>query len=847
MLNVTVKGLWAQKRRLISTTLAVVLGVAFLTGTLVLGDTMRATFDDLFSNVNRGTDTVVRAERIGTADDTASTRLIDESIVSEVRSIPGVAAAEPFINGYGQLIGTDHKPIGGRGPPTIAGNWVRNAKLNPFELASGRLPQADDEVVVNRGAAKDGKFGVGDTITLQTPAPVKVKVVGLSTFGNLDSAGGATFTAFTLEGAQKLVTHQPARISSVRVAAAPGVSQAQLVHRISPHLPEGTEAITGQALTAENNQSINNDFLGFLSAFLVVFAGIALLVATFSTYNTFSIIVAQRTRESALLRALGASRRQVMLATVGEALVIGIVASVLGLAVGFGIAAGLKSLLGLLGGNLPNGALIFKPATAIIGVTMGVVVTVVAGVMPARRASRIPPLAALRDVAFEATTASRVRIGIGTLVTGLGTAMVLGALTMHGGKVLSVSGLGSLLMVIGVVVIGPVVARPVSALLGAPAARTRGMAGRLARRNAMRNPRRTSGTASALMIGVAVVTLFTVFAASIKASISDTLDRSFPGDLVLQAGGNFGSGGISPELATKLGRLPEVRAASGLANAEIRLDGEDTDPGVIDPATMNQVLDLDVRQGSIGKLRADQIAVNETKAEAEGWHLGTTVPIVYPDGVRDRVSVGAIYADSDLAGNLLLTQRGWAPHVVQNLDVVVLVRLAQGVSLDDGRAAVERAAKPFAGVDIQDRKQYEHSVGSGVNQLLGFVYVLLLLAIVIALMGIANTLSLSIHERTRELGLLRAVGSTRRQIRSMVRWESVIIALFGTVGGLGLGAFLGWALVKAASNGGIGTFSAAPNQLAVVFVVGALAGVIAAIRPARKASRLDMLRAVASE
>jgi putative ABC transport system permease protein len=846
MFNVTRKGLWSHKRRLASTFLAITLGIAFLSGTLVLGDTMRATFSDLFETGNAGTDAVVRPATIVDDDDAGQRQLLDLSLVDGIRRVDGVTEAEPVVEGFGKLVGKNGKPIGGNGPPTFAGNWLGDSPLNSYRLAEGRAPTGGHEVVINRGAAKLGDLKVGDATTILTPDPVTVTIVGLSTFGTVDSAGGVTFAAFDLGTAQDLLLHQSGKVTSIAVRAAVGVSQDAVVARIQPVLPAGTTAITEHQLTADQKESINRDFLDLFTSFLLVFAGIALIVATFSIFNTFSIIVAQRSKESALLRAIGASRRQVLASTVAEAAVVGVAAAVAGLFSGLGVAALLKALFVGLGIDIPASGLVFSSSTAVTSLVVGIGVTLLAGIVPAVKASRIPPIAALRDVAMERTGASLARILAGGTLTAAGVAIVLRAVLGDGGNVLGVAALGSLVLMVGVVALGPVVAGRASRVLGWPIAHGRGVTGSLARENANRNPRRTSGTAAALMIGVGVVTLFTVFATSATASVTDSVEKSFAGDLVVTAGGFGGESGFSPNLATAIGALPEVDTSVGLGDGAAKLDGKVHGLTIGDPVALARVLDLGVVDGSLASLGERDLAIDQRFATEQGWRIGTVVPITFADGTAQEFRVGAIYAVGDLIGNVIMGRAAWAPHATQAMDVAVLAKLRDGVAMADGRRAVETAAAAYPGTDVQDKDQYVASVAAGVNQSLALIYVMLVLAIVIALMGIANTLSLSIHERTRELGLLRAVGQTRRQVRAMVRWESVIMAIFGTLGGVGIGVFLGWALVKAAAGEGIGSFSVAPVQLAVVCLLGGIAGVVASVRPARRAARLDVLTAIAA-
>jgi putative ABC transport system permease protein len=411
---------------------------------------------------------------------------------------------------------------------------------------------------------------------------------------------------------------------------------------------------------------------------------------------------------------------------------------------------------------------------------------------------------------------------------------------------IAIAGLGAVLTIAGVAVFGPVVARPASDLIGAPLPRLRGITGALARRNAMRNPRRTAGTASALMVGVGVVTLFTVFAASIKQSVNDSVARSVKSDLVI-SGGNFGGGGLSPQMAPDIAKLPEVQRAVGFGRGAVLVDGKSKEVTVVDPSELGGVADLDVVDGDIAALGTQQLAVSKDQADDDDWKLGTALPVTFGDGSSVTLRIGAIYDAADIAGDYVLPRAVWDAHVAQSIDSTVLVALAQGVGLEQGRAAVEQVAHRYGVSDVLDKGQYIDDVAGQVNRMLGLIYVMLFLAIVIALMGIANTLSLAVYERTSELGILRAVGTTRGQVRSLVRWESVIVAVFGTLAGIGVGVFLGWALVKVASAaGGLDGFAIPAVQLAVIVLVGAIAGVLAGLRPARRAARLDVLQAVAT-
>jgi putative ABC transport system permease protein len=830
--RIALKGLWARKRRLAGSFVAVFLGVSFLAGTLVLGDTLDQSIERFFGQAYAGTDASVRGSTNVSDSPMGERGMIDGTVADRVREVPGVAVAEPVITGSGQLLGRDGKAVAVLGPRT-AGNWVADPRLNPYHVVKGRAPRAAGEVVVNKAVADQGKLRVGDATAVLTPQRIPVRVVGISKFGDQDAFGGGSFTAFTLDAARRYIARSPSRISSVSVRAASGVSPAALVGRLRPVLPTGTEAVTGKALGDEGMNVVSKGFLTMFRSFLLVFAGIALLVGTFSIHNTFTITVAQRSRESALLRAIGASRRQVLVSVVVEATVIGLVASVAGVAGGLGFATLLEAAFSAMGAGLPTGGLVLTATTVAVAIPVGVLVTLLSCLLPAVRASRTPPIAALRETATEPPGVSRVRALAGGTLSALGVALVVASAAA--GDSMALAGSGAVACVVGMVVLGPVAARPAGALLGAP---MRKVTGTLARRNTTRNPRRVAGAATALMVGIGVVTLFTVFAASSKASMQHTVSRSFGGDLAISTGSGLG-GGFGPGLAGDVARLPQVSAAAGMGTGSVRINGKATQVWYADPAALGQVLDL----GSGARVGPGRLAVSASAARSHGWRTGTPLAVVFADGTRRTLAVGGTYESGGPAGDYLLPRSEWTAHDSQPQDTNVLIKLSPGTSTAVGERAVTAAARPYAAPEVQSRQDYIDSQASGVSSLLTLVYVMLALAIIIALLGIANTLSLSVHERTRELGLLRAVGTTRGQIRSMVRWESLIVAMFGTAGGVALGLLPGWALARAATDG---TFAAPAVQLVVIVVIGALAGILAALRPAHRAGRLEILRAVAA-
>ncbi|WP_371530716.1 ABC transporter permease [Streptomyces sp. NBC_01283] len=848
--RISLSSLRGHKRRFAGTFLAVMLGVAFLAGTLVMGDTLRGSFDTMFGNATSGTDAVVRsADTITTPDDSQGTRQpVKTSLVEKIERTDGVAAAAPSIQGAGQLLGKDKEPIGGQGPPTLAGNWIGDTELNAYQLAEGRAPAKSGEVVVNRGAADSGDLKTGDTTTLRTPEPVQVTIVGLAAFGGEDGMAQTTFTGMTQADAEKYLTPKPGEAASIQVRAGPGVSEQELVDALSPVLPKGVEAITGEASAAENTDNISGRFLTLFTSFLLVFSGIALLVATFSIHNTFAIVVAQRTRENALLRALGASRRQVTAATLIEASVVAVAASVAGLAGGIGIAAGLQALFPAIGFPFPEGDLVISGLSMLLPPAVGIVVCLGSALLPAVRAGRTAPLAALRETAVDRSGASRNRAVAGAVL-----ALAAVGLSLTGVLVspsVWLAGAGAVLALVAFVVLGPVASSRAVRILGEPLDRLRGVTGGLARRNALRSPKRTAATASALMIGVAVVSLFTVFGASLKATMDQTVNRSFAGDLAISTPG-FGAGGsgLSPKLAPALAERPEVSTAVGLGRGAAEVDGEGRALTVTDPGPFAKSFDLGTVDGSLDGLGTNGIAITREEAEKQDLKVGSTTEFAFADGKKATFTVRALYGRSELAGDYVITREAWAPHRMQDADSLVSVSLKDGVSAADGKAAVSKVTQEYGNPDVQTRGEYAQSAAGGIDMMLTLVYALLALAVLIALLGIANTLTLAIHERTRELGLLRAVGQTRAQLRAMVRWESVLVAAFGTAGGLVLGGFLGWVLVKASDGATSSAFAFAvpPVQLAVVVLVGLTAGALAGLRPARRAARLDVLRAIATE
>jgi putative ABC transport system permease protein len=856
MLFTTIKGLIAHKLRLFATALAVTLGVAFMAGTLVLTDTVTKTFDDLFGDVYQQTDVVVRGEPAfdaGTGIGVQRAR-IPAPLLTAVRKAPGVAVAEGGTAGYARLVGRDGKAIGNpaAGAPALGFNWPASARLNPFQLSAGHAPSADNEVAIDAKSAKDGKLAVGDTTTVLVQGPPRrVTISGIVKFGSVDSPGGASVVLFRDAVAQR-VLGEPGKYDDISVGASPGTSQEQLQAAVAKVLPATVDVVTGAAITKETQDEAHKA-LAFFRTFMLVFAVVALLVGGFMIFNTFSITVAQRTRENGLLRALGAGRRQILASVLLEALAIGIIAALLGIAGGVGVAIGLKALLAAAGVEVPGSGVVFKPSTVVISLVVGVGVTLLAAWSPARKAAKVPPIAAMQQGLTGSTgygSKERVFVGSGLLVVGLAT--LLTGLFGDVERAVTIVGLGALLVFFGVSVLGRTVSLPLSRFIGAPLPRLRGITGELARENAMRNPKRTAASASALMIGVGLVGFITIFVSSTKASVEQAVDDSFTGDIVVTSGGGI-MGGVDPSLAQRLNALPEVAYATGMRQNFASIGGKVTLITAVNPATAFDVMDIDVIKGSPSALSRYSVAVSKEQASKSHLAVGDVVRVGFKDTGQQQLRVALIYGNGQFVGlqeahpPYLVAMSAYDANYTAHFDMQIVIKASTHASAPTALSAVERTASAYPGTDVLDRAAFKKQQVAPMNQMLALVYALLGLAIIIALLGIANTLALSVFERTREIGLLRAVGMTRSQLRSTIRWESVVIALQGTTLGLLIGLFFGWALVHALENQGLTVFQVPYGSIAVIVVLAAVAGMLAAVGPSRRAAKLDVLRAVVND
>jgi putative ABC transport system permease protein len=835
MLKLTIKELAARKLRLLTTAFAVLLGVAFMAGTLVFTDTIGATYDSALAEANEGVDAYVRTPSAIDLGYGEPGPRMDASLARTVASVDGVDELALRINGYAQLVGRDGEPVGDVSKnPAFGTNWVTVDDLNPYELASGHAPTNDGEIVVDKASADKAGYQPGDIATVLTKSePRQFTIAGIARFGTNDSPAGATAVLFTDATATELLA-EPGQADAIAVTADPDASQTDVVAALQAAVGGDVEVITGATLIDEDQDALAAD-LAVMETIMMVFAFVAVFVAAFIINNTFSITVAQRTREMAVLRAIGASGRQVKRSVLIEALIIGATASGAGLAAGVGVAAGLRQLMSVFGFDMPDGPTIISSNAMILSFAVGVIVTVLSAWLPARRAARIAPIAALRDVSVDRAAGSARRAVAGAVLTASGVAALLAGL---GGE-LGLVGVGALATFAGVAVLGPVLARPVARLFGLPL-RLRGLSGELATRNATRNPKRTARTASSLMIGVALVGFMTVFAASTKTSLAGSLQTEFTGTHIVQAGGWDNSSGLSPDLADELRSTQGVDVVTQSRMSPAIIDGSPTETFyAFDSTTVDEMFVLGSIEGDLDSLGANGIAVSANHAATEGWTIGSTVPATLPGGDTTFV-VEAIYSGgTDWVTSMFVDLDALRAHGGDELDYRVYV--------SGDEVAINSVADAYASADVLDKDGFFDVVSTEIDTMLAMFYALLMLAVVIALLGIANTLALSIFERTREIGLLRAVGMGRSQVRSTVRWESIIIAVFGTTLGLAVGTFFGWAVVRAMADEGIDTLTVPIGSLAVVTAIAAVAGSMAAVMPARRAAKLDVLEALATE
>jgi putative ABC transport system permease protein len=848
MWRATFKSLLARKVRLLLTATAVVLGVGFVAGTYVLTDTLNSAFDTLFTTATAGVDVQVQgvaafgAEAGGPGGGGGSEREpVPEDVATRVRQVSGVAQVVGNVQGYAKLVDpTTGEAISPGGAPTIGTSW---SPLGGANLVEGAAPTTSDQVAIDAGTAKTHDLTVGERIVVLFQGPKReFTISGVFRIGQTDSLLGATAAAFDLATAQEVMDRQ-GTYDFLSVVADEGVSAGTLRSRVSEVLPKGFEAITGAQAAAEASDQVGQG-LGFLKTFLLVFALVALFVGAFIIFNTFNIIVSQRVRELGLLRALGASRRQILVSVITESFVTGLLASVVGIGAGIGIAIGLQALLKSIGIELPSTAPKILPRTIVVSLILGTVVTVAAAVLPARRAARVAPIEAMREGGTAPSSSLRRRSVSGAVVSLLGVGLLGLGLFGSPSNAAAIVGLGAAVTFLGVAILSPLFSRPLAGWIGAPFRRL-ALPGRLGRENAMRNPRRTASTAAALMIGLGLVTFVAVAGASLKASASAALDRVIRSDFIVSTT-SFAP--FSPQVAADLAADPAFAAVSQVRQGQAKVGTSTTFVTGTDPATIGEVVNLGFSAGDLASLsERGTVLVYEGVANSEGLSVGDALPIEFSRTGTQTFTIGGIYTDNSILGDYAISLDEYERNFTQQLDSFAMATVAPGVDTAQATAAVDKITAAYPDVQVENQAEFKATQAKAIDQFLSLVTALLLMAIVIALFGIVNTLGLSIYERIRELGLLRAVGMSRRQVKRMIRVESVIIAVLGALLGVAIGILFGIAMQRALVNVGVTDLAIPAGQLIVYVIVAGLAGVVAAIVPARRAAKLNVLQAISYE
>ncbi|WP_329395102.1 ABC transporter permease [Streptomyces lydicus] len=844
MFRTALRNVLAHKARLLMTVLAVMLGVAFVSGTLVFTSTISDAFQ---ASSQKGYDNVDVAIQPRSSDSRTgapgAAPALDQKLLEKAAHVPGAASATGSVSGFTAIADKKGRLIGD-GFSTRGGNYFagKDGKDTRYPMRSGAAPKGPHEFALDAHTADKAGYKVGDTVRISVDGPVREqKLTGVFTTDDGTVAAGGSLALFDTPTAQKLFA-APGTFSEIDVRAAAGTSQTALKSAVDKVLPkDGAEATTGKKLAADQAENIAKSMDGMKTA-LLAFAGIALFVGIFIIANTFTMLVAQRTKELALLRAVGASRRQVTRSVLLEAFLVGTVAAVTGLAAGIGIGAGLRALVSSTGATVPDGPLVIAPSTVLASLLVGIVVTVLAAWLPGRRAAKIPPVAAMNSVHATATTKSLVlRNTVGALFAGAGAAAVLVATGMSEGK--AVMGGGAVLLLIGVFVLTPLLSRPLIAL-ASPVLRAFGISGTLARQNAVRNPRRTAATASALMIGLTLITGLTVIAGSVQKGIDKMATASLKADYVVSMATRTP---LSPDVAKKLGSLDEVTAVSPLRNSPSRIGTDTQYLTGVNGKDFGKLTRLDFTQGTLGDLRGGRTVVDDSTAKEQGWHPGSRLPVTFEDGKKGTLTVSGVYRGNQMIHGIILDNTTLAPHQKQITDMQVMVKTTDGAT-DATKDTLVKALGKNPAISVSDKKDVTDGIAQMINLMLNMLYGLLAMAVIVAVLGVINTLAMSVFERSQEIGMLRAIGLDRRGIKRMVRLESLVISLFGGVLGIGLGVFFGWAAGELI-GGSMATYELVLpwGRMGIFLALAALVGVLAALWPARRAARLNMLGAIKAE
>ncbi|MEV0640077.1 FtsX-like permease family protein [Streptomyces sp. NPDC050619] len=843
MFRTALRNVFAHKARLLMTVLAVMLGVAFVSGTLVFTNTISEAYQKSSAKGFGQVDVAVDPEpQEDTGNTVGKTPELTQALLDESTKVPGAASAIGVVSGFTAIADKDGKLIGG-GFQSRGGNYW-GTKDARYPLVSGHAPKGAGEVLIDSKTAERAGYEVGDTVRLSVNGPVlDPRIVGIFTTDDGNVAAGGSLALFDTATAQKLFG-KTGTYDEIAVKAKAGVTQAALQAELDKALPkDAVETTTGKQLADDQAHRISSQMSG-LKQGLLAFAGISLFVGTFIIANTFTMLVAQRTKELALMRAVGASRRQVTRSVLVEAFVVGTVAAVTGLAAGVGIGAGLRALMGTFDTAIvPDGPLIITPSTVAAALAVGILITMLAAWLPGRRAAKIPPVAAMSSVHAEATAKSLVlRNTLGALFSAAGIAVVLAATTMSSKGGQAPMSLGAALLIIGVFILTPLLSRPLIAA-AAPMLRVFGVSGKLARQNSVRNPRRTAATASALMIGLTLITGMTVMAGSLQKSIDKRAASAIKADYVVSMAN---TNELSPDVEKKLKQLDDVTATSPMRQAPSRIDGESLYLTGVTGNTIGELTNLKVDEGSF-KVGGAQAVVEADIAKAYGWKAGSNFTVHYEDGKKQKLTVAGVYEGNEMVGGILVDNATLSPHQTDPGDTAIMVKTSDGAS-SATKDRIEKALGSNPAIKVEGKEDLSNEVAKTFTLVLNMVYGLLAMAVLVAVLGVINTLAMSVFERSQEIGMLRAIGLDRKGIKRMVRLESLVICLFGGVLGIGLGVFFGWAAGELLSTK-MATYELVLPwaRMAVFLLMAATVGVLAALWPARRAARLNMLSAIKSE
>ena len=841
MFRLSLKMTLARKGRLLLTSLAIILGTSFLAGTSIFSATINSTFDRLFTDIFRDVDAYVRSTN---SVDTGFGEVRAPSPVSALEiilKVDGVSAAVGDMQSYARVIGKDGKPLGeDQGPPTFGG-IASSSAAGLWNIETGRLPMGPKEMMLDRATAEAGKFVIGDSVRVNALSGTReFSLVGIANYGDVSSPGGATFALFDQPTASEFLL-KPGFVDAFLVQGDGTLSDEELAKVINSALlpSDKLETLTGAQITEETTSQIKK-VLGFFTTFLTAFSFIALGIGCFVIYNVFSITAAQRQRESALLRAIGASRRQVTNSLIVEAVVVGLLGSILGFIVGIGLSQALSALLNAIGLEIPTSGLTINMSAIVSTVLIGTIITTLSAILPALRSGRVPPLAAMRETALDVVTGLTRRVIIGLIFLILG---VIALVASVNGADVKILGVGVLAVFAGVLVLGPAISRPVAMLLGKPVSKIRGVTGTMSQQNAARNPKRTARTAAPVLIGVALVTAFTALAASIKGEIRESIGSSFRGDYALSVNSR-GFGGIPISITDNIDQLPEVATATGVGFIPAKVGDESPFVLVFNPKTAEGLYDLEMIDGRQSDLGKDEILLEQDKAIEKNLPVGSTVQVTLVDGRTLQLKVAGTYKDA--YGNYAVSRELFEGTATPLFDSFVYISTVADVSDKNARKAISAISADLGVGTLESRDEYIDSQAAQVNQFLALIYGLLFLSVVIAIVGIIITLLLSVFERKHDIGLLRAVGMTRSQVRTMVRWESVITSLFGAVTGVVLGIVTGVVIVISLNESGISGFTLPITSTIFILIGSFIIGVLAAVFPAWRATRTNIISSIAS-